>query len=97
MTNIEEGNFDKEEQDTEILNVRVLASPFVGSRDKIGYGKRKLAEICDAAKGENWKSIECRQWQNFWNCHTYVCIFFKWQSFSQTSGISLVSYLPECT
>ena len=24
----------------------------VGSRDKIGYGKRKLAEICDAAKGE---------------------------------------------
>ena len=24
----------------------------VGSRDKIGYWKRKLAEICDAAKGE---------------------------------------------
>ena len=48
-----------------MLNVRVLASPFVGSRDNIGYGKRKLAEICDAAKGESWKSIECRQWQNF--------------------------------
>ena len=24
----------------------------LGSRNKIGYGKRKLAEICDAAKGE---------------------------------------------
>ena len=24
----------------------------VGTRNKIGYGKRKLAEICDAAKGE---------------------------------------------
>ena len=24
----------------------------VGSRDKIGYGRRKLAEICDAAKEE---------------------------------------------
>ena len=24
----------------------------VGSGDEIGYGKRKLAEICDAAKGQ---------------------------------------------
>ena len=24
----------------------------VGSRDKIGYGKRKPVEICDVAKGE---------------------------------------------
>ena len=28
-----------------------------GSRDKTGYGKRKLAEKCDAAKGETWKNI----------------------------------------
>ena len=55
LTNIEEGNFDKEEQDTEMLNVRVLASPFVGSRDKIGYGKRKLAEICDELNVDNDK------------------------------------------
>ena len=33
----------------------------VDSRDKIVYRKRKLAEICDAAKGKTWKSIECRQ------------------------------------
>ena len=25
---------------------------YVGSREKIGYGKRKLAEICDGGKGE---------------------------------------------
>ena len=25
---------------------------YVGSRYKTGYGKRKLAEICDVAKGE---------------------------------------------
>ena len=37
----------------------------VGSRNKIGYGKRKLTEICDAAKGETWKSIKCRHWQKF--------------------------------
>ena len=55
LTNIEEGNFDKEEQDTEMLNVRVFASPFVGSRDKIGYGKRKLAEICDELNVDNDK------------------------------------------
>ena len=24
----------------------------IGMRNEIGYGKRKLAEICDAAKGE---------------------------------------------
>ena len=30
----------------------------VGSRDKIGYGKRKMAEICDVTKGETWKIIE---------------------------------------
>ena len=24
----------------------------VGSREKSGYGKRKVAEVCDAAKGE---------------------------------------------
>ena len=36
---------------------------YVGSRYKTGYGKRKLAEICDVAKGETWKSTECRQWQ----------------------------------
>ena len=24
----------------------------VGSRDKTGYGKRKMAEICDVTKGE---------------------------------------------
>ena len=37
----------------------------VGSRDNIGYAKRKLAEICDAAKGETRKSIEYRQSQIF--------------------------------
>ena len=30
----------------------LVAVKSVGSRDKIGYGKRKLAELCDAAKGE---------------------------------------------
>ena len=49
----------------------------VGSRDKIGYGKTKLAEICDVAQGETWKSIECRQWQKFLNCHTYVYLFLN--------------------
>ena len=29
----------------------------VGSRDKIVYGKRKLAKICDVAKGETWNNI----------------------------------------
>ena len=32
----------------------------VGSRSKIGYGERRVAEVCDVAKGETWKSIECR-------------------------------------
>ena len=32
----------------------------VGSRNKIGYGKRKLAEIFDAVKGETWKIVECK-------------------------------------
>ena len=48
----------------------------VGSRDKIGYEKRKLTKICDAAKEETWKSVACRQQQIFLNCHTYVHIFF---------------------
>ena len=48
----------------------------VGSRNKFGYGKRKLAEKSDAAKGETWKTIECTQWQKFLNYHTYFCIFF---------------------
>ena len=53
----------------------------VDSRDKIVYGKRKLAEICDAAKGKTWKSIECRQWQIFLSCHTRLYLFLKWQFF----------------
>ena len=58
----------------------------VSGRDKIDYGKRKLAEICDAAKGETWNSIECRRWQNFLNHRTYMSVsFLKWPSFSQTS------------
>ena len=32
----------------------------VDRRYKIGYRKRKLAEISDVANGETWKSIECR-------------------------------------
>ena len=47
----------------------------VGTRNKIGYGKRKLTEICDVAKGETWKSIECRQWQKCLNYHKYFCTF----------------------
>ena len=57
LTNIEEKNFDKEEQDVEFENVSnlkenlnssvemlgCLAVKSVGSRDKIGYGERKLA------------------------------------------------------
>ena len=44
----------------------------VGSGDEIGYGKRKLAEICNAAKGQTWKSIAYRQWKHFLNCHTSI-------------------------
>ena len=33
----------------------------VGSKDKIGYGEKKLTEICDAAKGETGRSVEYRQ------------------------------------
>ena len=33
----------------------------VVSRNKIGYGKRKVAEMCDATKGETCNSFECRQ------------------------------------
>ena len=61
---MEEENLNKEEQDIEFegmsnlmenlnLSVEVLGcSPIksVSSRDKIGYGKRNLAEICDAGK-----------------------------------------------
>ena len=65
---------------------------YVGSREKIGYGKRKLAEICDGGKGETWKRFEYRQWQNFLNCNSYVCIFFKLYCFPHISRIQLVSY-----
>ena len=85
LTNIEEENFD-EEQDIKFEDIkenlnssvemlRCLSVKSVGSRDKIGYEKRKLTNICDAAKGETWKSVACGQ-QIFLNCHTYVRIFF---------------------
>ena len=60
----------------------------VGGRDNIGYAKRKLAEICDAAKGETWESIEYRQSQIFKKLsYIYLYLFLKWQSFPQTSRI----------
>ena len=32
--------------------LRVLPVKSIGSRNRIGHGKRKLTEICDVAKGE---------------------------------------------
>ena len=69
---IEEENFDREKQDIEFEDISNLKENLnssvemlgcllvksVGSRDKIGYGKRKMAEVCDVTKGETWKIIE---------------------------------------
>ena len=65
LTNIEEENLIKKNKvkfgDTSNLKGNLISSvemlgcsrvKSVGSRDKIVYGKRKLAEICDVAKGE---------------------------------------------
>ena len=58
----------------------------VGSKDKIGYGEKKLTEICDAAKGETWRSVEYRQCKIL-KIVTDMSVSFKWQSFCQTSRI----------
>ena len=49
--NKEKKNFDKEE----MLGCQPVK--IVGSRDKIGYGKEKLAEICDAAIKEKLERV----------------------------------------
>ena len=46
------------DQITNLNSVDILGlSPVksVGSKSKIGYGKRKLTQICDVTKGETWK------------------------------------------
>ena len=54
----------------------------VGSRNKIIYGKIKLAGICDVAKGERMQTMII-----FFNYHSYFCICFKWQSYSLLNDI----------